>query len=79
MLVLIASYRSPLLTRQDCDLLHEQFKGQTVIIAAPVAIYKKGEFVDELDKFFKEGYYRFIIDGKQHNFNSLEDIYLLKA
>ena len=60
------------------DLLHKQFKGETVTIAAPVAIYKKGEFVNELDKLFTAGYYRFIIDGKQHNFKRLEDIYLLK-
>lgn len=60
------------------DLLHKQFKGQTVIIAAPIALYKKGEFVNELDKLFTDGYYRFIIDGKHHTFRRIEDIYLLK-
>ncbi len=60
------------------DLLHKQFKGQTVLIAAPIAMYKKGEFVNELDKLFTAGYYRFIIDGKQYHFKRLEDIYMLK-
>ncbi len=60
------------------DLLHKQLKGQTVLIAAPIAMYKKGEFVNELDKLFTAGYYRFIIDGKQYHFKRLEDIYMLK-
>ena len=41
-------------------------------------MYKKGEFVNELDKLFTAGYYRFIIDGKQYHFKRLEDIYMLK-
>jgi excinuclease ABC subunit A len=60
------------------DLLHKQFKGSTVLIAAPIAMHKKGEFVNELDKLFTAGYYRFIIDGKQLTFKRIEDIYLLK-
>jgi excinuclease ABC subunit A len=60
------------------DLLHKQFKGETILIAAPIAMYKKGEFVNELDKLFTAGYYRFIIDGKQHHFKRIEDIYLLR-
>lgn len=59
-------------------LLQTQFLGNTITIAAPIAFHKKGEFVHELEKLFKEGYYRFIIDGQRYTFKKSEDILLLK-
>lgn len=59
-------------------LLKIQFLGKSIIIAAPIAMYKKGEFVHELEKFFAAGYYRFIIDGHRYNFKKVEDIRALK-
>ncbi len=58
--------------------LQRQFAGDLITIAAPIAMYKKGEFVNELDKLYTAGYYRFMIDGKKHSFKRIEDIYLLK-
>ena len=33
-------------------LLKKQFLGNSIVIAAPIALYKKGEFVHELEKLF---------------------------
>ena len=60
------------------SLLKTQFLGNSIIIAAPLAMYKKGEFTHELEKLFTAGYYRFIIDGQRHTFKKIEDILLLK-
>jgi len=49
--------------------LLSKFAGQMVIIAAPIAVQKKGEFKNELTRFFQRGFYRFRIDGKDHRFD----------
>jgi len=49
-------------------------RGKQVLIAAPIAHEKKGEFVAELEHFFNAGYYRFIIDGQEKTFRALADI-----
>lgn len=59
-------------------LLQEQFKGDSILIAAPLALYKKGEFVNDLEKLYNDGYYRFVIDGKRHTFKRIEEVYLLR-
>ena len=59
-------------------LLTADFMGQSIILAAPIAMHKKGEFVHELEKLFTAGYYRFVIDGQRYNFKRVEEIYLLK-
>jgi len=58
--------------------LQKHFAGREVTITAPIAHYKKGEFVNELDKLYTDGYSRFIIDGKIHAFKRVEEIYLLR-
>lgn len=60
------------------NLLVTNFNKQTVIIAAPIAHYQKGEFVRVLEKLFASGYYKFIIDGQRHNFRKLQEIQELK-
>ena len=60
------------------SLLKTQFLGNSIIIAAPIAMYKKGEFAHELEKLFASGYYRFIIDGRRYNFKKIEEIQQLK-
>lgn len=60
------------------QIVQENFNNQHIIIAAPIAQQKKGEFVTELEKLFKDGYYKVIIDGQRYNFKSAEDIYALK-
>lgn len=59
-------------------LIKEKFANHFIMITAPVAVEKKGEFVNDLEKLFKEGYYKFIIDGERHSFRSQEDIKQLK-
>ncbi len=56
------------------SMLLKSFADRIITVAAPVAREKKGEFVNELQDLFKQGYYRFIIDGQRHRFHSLEDI-----
>jgi excinuclease ABC subunit A len=55
-----------------------KFTQQTVTIAAPIAIEKKGEFKNELTRFFEQGYYRFVIDGKDYRFREVGDIAAIK-
>lgn len=60
------------------EMLIDNFEDNTITIAAPVAIQKKGEFVNDLLALFKKGYYRFAIDGKTYRFKSEDDIKNLK-
>jgi excinuclease ABC subunit A len=60
------------------DAITQKFQGQVVTIAAPVVIERKGEFVHELAEFFKQGYYRFVIDKKQYKFKNSDEIAQLK-
>jgi len=60
------------------QMILRNFGNQSITIAAPIVIEKKGEFVHELEKLFQNGYYRFIIDGQSYRFRSPEDIQALK-
>ncbi len=59
-------------------LLLEKFKDKEIVIAAPLAHEKKGEFQQQLLHHFNNGYHRFIIDGKRYRFNSLAALEELK-
>jgi excinuclease ABC subunit A len=59
-------------------MLIKKFKNQTVTIAAPIAIEKKGEFKNELLKFFEDGFYRFMIDGKSYRFTNKSEVESIK-
>lgn len=59
-------------------MLANNFAGKVITITAPLVIERKGEFSNELQAFFKKGYYRFIIDGQQHKFSSIEQVQELK-
>jgi excinuclease ABC subunit A len=59
-------------------MIQENFSGQTITIAAPLAIAKKGEFTQQLLEHFSGGYYRFIIDGQKLRFNNQDEIKALK-
>ena len=60
------------------QMLIDTFDTKIITIAAPLAISKKGEFVNELLSFFKKGFYRFIIDGKNYRFHTEEEIKQLR-
>lgn len=51
-----------------------KFTGQTVTIAAPIAVQKKGEFRHELKRYFESGYHRFMIDGTEYRFKDMQEI-----
>lgn len=55
-------------------LMIDQHPGEHLVVAAPIAIEKKGEFVRELEDLFVQGFYRFIIDGKRISLRSRDDI-----
>lgn len=55
-------------------LMQQEFAESMVIFAAPIARQKKGEFTTLLIDFFKQGYYRFIIDGNRYRFKSEQEI-----
>lgn len=59
-------------------MLQRTQQGNTLVIAAPIAHEKKGEFTADLIHYFGLGYYRFIIDGVSHKFQSVEEINALK-
>ncbi len=54
--------------------LFATFADKHIVVAAPIAIEKKGEFVLELEKHFTSGFYRFIIDGQRYTFSSIDEI-----
>ena len=51
-----------------------KFNDQEITITAPIAVQKKGEFVHELKRYFDNGYFRFIIDGKQYRFVNAKEL-----
>jgi len=58
------------------------FEHTTIVISAPIARQEKGEFKQQLLTFFKQGYYRFKIDGTVHKItdeNDLKDLNLGKT
>lgn len=59
-------------------MLQRTQQGHTLVVAAPIAHEKKGEFTADLIHYFGLGYYRFIIDGVSHKFQSVEEIQALK-
>ncbi|MBM3893349.1 excinuclease ABC subunit A [Candidatus Dependentiae bacterium] len=58
--------------------LLQKFDGTTVLIGAPIAIERKGEFKNELTRHFEQGYYRFLIDGTQYRFKDAQEIDAVK-
>ena len=59
-------------------MVQENFNGQTISIAAPIAVEKKGEFTQQLLQLYNNGYYRFIIDGQKVRFTNQHEIEALK-
>lgn len=51
-----------------------RFDGQTIMVGAPIAVEKKGEFKNEILKFFSDGYYRFLIDKVEYRFKDTKEI-----
>ena len=60
------------------QMLLSTFANNTIIITAPLAIEKKGEFLNQLLELFGQGYYRFRIDGVNYKFQSADEIKALK-
>ncbi len=60
------------------EAMEQKFHGQMVTILAPYVIERKGEFIHELGELFKQGYYRFVIDGKSYKFQHIDEIAQLK-
>jgi excinuclease ABC subunit A len=56
----------------------KNYKGQTITIAAPVVVAKKGEFTQLLTQLFQAGFYRFRIDGQSYKFKSVDEIKSVK-
>ncbi len=56
------------------NMLLKNFTNKLITIAAPVANQKKGEFVQELQRLFEAGFYRFHIDGKTYKFKVVDEI-----
>ncbi len=54
------------------------YDGQTITIAAPVIVAKKGEFTQLLLTLYNSGYYRFRIDGVIHRFRSADEVKAIK-
>jgi excinuclease ABC subunit A len=59
-------------------LIEREYVNQVLTITAPIAVEKKGEFTQELVDLFRQGYYRFIIDGKDTKFTSLEQVQAIR-
>lgn len=59
-------------------LIQKQFHGQVITIHAPFVHDRKGEYTEDLKKFFQSGYYRFRIDGVVYKFTHIDEISKLK-
>lgn len=59
-------------------MINQKFDEKTIIIAAPLAIAKKGEFKQQILELFQKGYYRFVIDGQKVRFSNQDEIKNLK-
>jgi len=59
---------------QIAQLITEQYQGKMVTIAAPIAVQKKGEFIQEILHLFGQGLYRFLIDGVVYKFKNPDEI-----
>lgn len=55
-------------------MIIDRFYDHAIMVVAPVVQQKKGEFKSELLELFKQGYYRFVIDGVQYRLRSEQDI-----
>lgn len=51
-----------------------KYKDSTITVGAPIAVEKKGEFKQELIRFFERGFNRFSIDGKLFRFKDPAEI-----
>lgn len=60
------------------ESLFDKFKNKNISILAPIANYKKGGFISDIEKFFNLNYRRFFIDDKYYNFESSLQIKNLK-
>jgi len=58
--------------------IFNKFNYQLITILSPIAINKKGTFIKDLEKLFKDGYTKFIIDNQYYKFKSLNEILNLK-
>jgi excinuclease ABC subunit A len=64
--------------QQITAMIMQQYAGQEVMVVAPIVYEKKGEFTQQLLAYFRQGYYRFRIDGTIMRFKSAQDIEQLK-
>ncbi|MGC2310743.1 MAG: excinuclease ABC subunit UvrA [Candidatus Babeliaceae bacterium] len=60
------------------EIIYKNWKNKSITIMAPLAQLKKGEFTGELENLFKQGYYKYLINGTSYRFKSLEEIQKLK-
>lgn len=60
------------------NLLLANFNNKNVLVCAPLAVEKKGEFVKDIQHAFEQGYTRFYIDGNLIKITSEEQIKALK-
>lgn len=60
------------------NMVCNNFEAQQIIIVAPIAIQRKGEFTRQLKDLFDQGYYRFLIDKSYYKFKTSEEIEKVK-
>ena len=59
---------------QITKMVLQNFEGENLLIAAPLAQEKKGAFEKELLDLFAKGHYRYLINGIQYRFKSDNEI-----
>jgi excinuclease ABC subunit A len=55
-------------------MILQMFEQKTISIGAPLATQKKGEFKQQLLQLYRQGYYRFAIDGTSYRFTHEDEI-----
>jgi excinuclease ABC subunit A len=60
------------------QMLLQKFANKEITIAAPMAVEKKGEFKNDLQKWFDQGFYRFLINDNRYRIRNLAEIEKIK-
>ena len=56
------------------NMILQKYEKKMVTIAAPIAVEKKGEFKNELKRFFEKGFARFVINKTDYKFKDVSEI-----
>ncbi|RTL06606.1 excinuclease ABC subunit A [Candidatus Dependentiae bacterium] len=64
--------------QEIASIISTRFAEKTVVVYAPIAREKKGEFAHELERLFNAGFYKMRINQVMHKFSNLNELKKIK-